>query len=533
MMNKPQVLIVEDIEETLADYLLNLRSDEYDLSGVRSLEEALAALEQRTFDVVVTDLELFDHPDGGMHVIQKAKSLDATIGVIMVTVHSNLPTATRAVRELGARAFFSKPLEDYAACRRRIHEAIMERRYRLEAIDAVKRGGFAPIPSPYITGKPLGQGHLMFYGRDEVFDFIRANVADPARYNHLALVGPRRIGKTSILQQLPSRLGTGCLPVYINCQSLGVDPGLPAFFGELGRRIRRGLQEQGVGVSGLPELDLGSEPAHTFVERFLAPLRQLVGQRMLVLCLDEFAELTSKVQRGRLDAALFDFLHNLMQEEEHMVFILAGSRSLDELSAVSRSAGGMVQMTARQSVGVFSPELARRLVEEPVAYSGMQYQPEAVEEILRATGGYPYLIQLLCGLLINRRNEQRRNEMTVGDVKLALDMLLETPQPGFFWETLTPNQQRVLIAASRLWQEGPTITARTVEAQLQELNVRCQDWPTPVRDVLHELALAELLHERVGAGQYLEYTLSFELLSAWVRRHKTLDQVREENRRDD
>ena len=44
MNNKPQVLIVEDQKKTLADYLRTLRSEEYDLTGVRSLAEAMAKI---------------------------------------------------------------------------------------------------------------------------------------------------------------------------------------------------------------------------------------------------------------------------------------------------------------------------------------------------------------------------------------------------------------------------------------------------------------------------------------------------------
>ncbi len=41
MNNKSQVLIVADFAETMDDYLQNLGSDEYDLTAVLSLEEAI------------------------------------------------------------------------------------------------------------------------------------------------------------------------------------------------------------------------------------------------------------------------------------------------------------------------------------------------------------------------------------------------------------------------------------------------------------------------------------------------------------
>ncbi len=529
MNDKPQVLIVDDDKEILPDYLQNLGSDEYDLIGVLSLEEAIAALEQQPFDVVIADLDLPPHADGGMQVIKKAKSLDATIGVIMVTGVGGVGDAQRAIRELGARAFFPKPL-DFVACRRRIQQAIMERRYRLTAIKAAEEGGFARIRNPYTAGKPLGQNNVMFYGRDEVFDFICDNIGEPSHYNHLALVGPRRIGKTSILQQLPTQMGTTLLPVYINCQSLGIDPGMPVFFLQFSRQIRRGLEMQGLDLSNLPHLteaDLSGNPALNFGDIFWLQLRQVLGDRSLMLCLDEFEELENKVQRGRLDSTIFTFLHDLMLTEAQIVCILAGSRRLEEPGMMSREAASILDLVTYRHVGVFSPDLARRLIEEPVAYSGMFYQTEAVEAILRATGGYPYLIQLLCARLVNHRNEQRRNEMTPADVQTTLAALLETAQPGFFWESLTPCQQAVLICAAQLWPKQKTLTARNVEAGLKEAKVPYQSWEIPVYRLLHELTLEELLREHPGDdGQNMQYSQTFELLSAWVRRHKALDQIR-------
>jgi ActR/RegA family two-component response regulator len=528
-MDKSRILIVEDQKETLDDYLLNLRSDAYHLTGVRSLEDAIAALEQQTFDVVIADLELFDCLDGGMRVIEKAKSIDATIATIMVTAFRSPATASHAIRGLGADAFFPKPL-DFSACRQRIHDVILDRRRRLAAIEAADQEGFVPLLNPYMAGKPLRHGSAMFYGRDQVFDFIRQNVGKPPRQNHLALVGPRRIGKTSILQQLPARLDPSTLPAYINCQSLGIDPGMSAFYLRLNRQIYRNLESKGIDVSGLPlldEADLGSTPSLAFTYKFLPQLQDLLGERSLVLCLDEFEELDYKVQRGRLDAAVFEFLCELMQSENQIVCILAGTRHLDELNLRDKVAASILDMVVYRRIGVLSPDLTRRLIEEPVAHSGMCYQEQAVERLQRATGGYPYLVQLLCGELVNRRNEQRRNEVTLGDVNAAITAVVEGPQPGFFWGSLTPFQQAVLIAACRLLQNGARVTPRDVEAQLEAFDFPYSGWPVSVRHLLHELALQELLHEQIVSSRMPQYTLAFDLLGIWVRRHKALEQVRE------
>jgi CheY-like chemotaxis protein/uncharacterized protein (UPF0248 family) len=532
MLCKPQVLIVEDMRETLDDYLLNLRSDEYELTGVCSLEQASAALEQQTYDVVVTDLMLPNNPEDGMQLAEKARSIDATIAVIVFTgyEHTSL-VAQHTIRKLGAQAFFTKPL-DFRACRKRIHQAILERRYRLASIDAAEQGSFAVIRSPYVAGKALGKGSVMFYGRDEIFDLIRHSIGTRPYHNHLALVGPRRIGKTSILQQLPERLNPVLfLPVYVNCQALGIDPGMPAFFLKLARQIRRGLRRQNVDVSSLPALspsDLASMPTFVFVEQFLPQLWQIIGTRTLVLCFDEFEELAHKVQRGRLDDSVFEFLRSIMLDEDQVVLVLAGSRQLMDLGKLSHPAGTIIEMSSFHKIGPLSTELARHLIEDPVAYSGMQYDADAIAMILQASGGYPYLIQLICGLLVARRNVERRNQVTVADVRTATDDLLEMPQPGFFWESLTAYQKMVMVVISRLRQHEHSITPGNVTEELSHAQVNCQDWHIPIHRVLHELFLEGLLYEESGSAQSLEYRLVYDLSGAWVRRHKALDEIQEE-----
>jgi hypothetical protein len=51
-----------------------------------------------------------------------------------------------------------------------------------------------------------------------------------------------------------------------------------------------------------------------------------------------------------------------------------------------------------------------------------RYEPEAVEAILRASGGKPYLIQRLCIHAVNRMLEEGRITMNALDVKAAIEM---------------------------------------------------------------------------------------------------------------
>ena len=59
-IKKPKVLIIDD-EEQIRNLLIDLLSDAYQCSDAGSAEEALAALANTTFDLVISDIDM-----GGM-----------------------------------------------------------------------------------------------------------------------------------------------------------------------------------------------------------------------------------------------------------------------------------------------------------------------------------------------------------------------------------------------------------------------------------------------------------------------------------
>ncbi|MBN2393689.1 MAG: HAMP domain-containing protein [Anaerolineae bacterium] len=396
-----------------------------------------------------------------------------------------------------------------------------------EEIKVLRESAFISIP--YVAGKPLRPGSEMFYGRDLEFEFIQGHLGQPPHHNHIALIGPPRIGKTSILQHLPRRLDSSkYLPLYINCQSLGIDLGVPAFFLQFARQVRRSLERQEIEISALPDLtyeDLSSTPAFTFTTQFMPHLYRLSGERSLVLCLDEFEELVSRVHRGRLDALILEWLYDLAQQEDKIAFILAGSRWLVELSKRNDAAAAIINMTTFRPVGPLSFDLTKRLIEEPVADMDIHYYPEAIEALLKATGGYPYLIQLLCGPLIAHYDIAGRHLITLGEVQTTIETAIETPQPGFFWQVLTSEQKLVLLAVALLWQQQHTITPHSVETTLDTLGIGHRVWTMSVDVILHELSLYFLLNEE---RDHTAYTLTFDLLGSWIHRHKTVNRVQEE-----
>lgn len=103
-----QVLVVDNDlahAETMAD---SLRSIGFECTVAGSGKDAIALLESKTFEIVITDLQM---PDvGGLEVLAKARELQPDAEVILVTGHGTIESAVEAMQR-GAFNYLLKPLD--------------------------------------------------------------------------------------------------------------------------------------------------------------------------------------------------------------------------------------------------------------------------------------------------------------------------------------------------------------------------------------------------------------------------------------
>ncbi len=101
-----EILIAED-EKNIGDLLVELLADEQrNITVVHNGAEAVQLLEQRPFDLLITDLMM---PEvDGMEVLHHAKTLYPDIQAIIITGYASLETAIQAVKE-GAYDYLRKP----------------------------------------------------------------------------------------------------------------------------------------------------------------------------------------------------------------------------------------------------------------------------------------------------------------------------------------------------------------------------------------------------------------------------------------
>lgn len=383
---------------------------------------------------------------------------------------------------------------------------------------------FRYIPNPYITGGPIKPNSKeMFFGRDDVFDFIKNNLSSISQKNVLILQGERRTGKTSILYRLPNVLDSEYLCVFLDGQEFGKTT-LEYLFYRMSKLISSACESKGISICPPSREAFKKDPWYVFKDQFLEDLSTVLGERYLVILFDEFEALELAVTNGTLDDAIFDYIRNLMQHEDRIVFIFAGLHRLEEMMQNYWSV--MFNIALYWKISFLSENEARKLIAKPVEGYNMFYDDLAIEKIIRATACHPYFVQLLCRFLVNRHNTEKRNYITVQDVNEELENVVEKAKPHFnyVWALSSPIEKMMLSLLPEILRKKTIATLTDILKECQEHKL---DIPrTKITAALRSL-MAKDIFERVS-NQEVHYRFKIDFIRMWVDTHQPLERVIEE-----
>lgn len=389
---------------------------------------------------------------------------------------------------------------------------------------------FKPIPNPYLPGTPLRHDSILFYGRDELFNFISDNARRVSQRNVLIFIGQRRTGKTSFLLRLQQHLPDNLLPVYIDGQSLGVVPGMPALLHELAWQIADALATRQIQVA-VPELaEWQADPTTHFQRRFLPQIRSLLpAGTTLLLVFDEFEAFENLVNDKILPPTFFTYMRHLMQHSEGLSFIFVGTRRLEQMSADYWSV--LFNVALYQKIGFLDEAAMTRLITEPVR-PNLVYDDLALAKIRRVTAGHPYFLQLVCYTLVKQANSRRASYVTISDVNAALEEMIRLGEVHFayLWQRSSFAERALLTAVARLTNGDKLFRPEDLMAFLGQYGIELE--PTAVTAALNSLVEREILAE-VAEEVTSQYELKIGLVGLWVARNKSLSRLhaeREEKR---
>jgi AAA+ ATPase superfamily predicted ATPase len=118
----------------------------------------------------------------------------------------------------------------------------------------LKKDTYKEIPNPYIFGNPVRpeEKSRLFVGRRDIIREIESNLANISQKPTLFLHGRRRVGKSSVLINLPRFLGKRYVSAYIDCQDARTTESPASFCYTLSKSISNSLKDRGFSIENPP-----------------------------------------------------------------------------------------------------------------------------------------------------------------------------------------------------------------------------------------------------------------------------------------
>ncbi|WP_226018223.1 ATP-binding protein [Novosphingobium sp. FKTRR1] len=330
-----------------------------------------------------------------------------------------------------------------------------------------------PITNPYAPG--AGSQPPELAGRNDVLERTRITLARvkqgrPAK--SFMLVGLRGVGKTVLLnriQEIAEEAGYRAALVETPEGKSLPEVLLPSLrrillqldskekVNEVVKRslmVLKGFANTLKITVGEVEIGLGIDPAHGVadsgdLEADLPDLLEAVGRAAkardtaVALIIDE----VQYVAEAEF-SALIMAVHRISQKQLPVVVIGAGLPQLVGLAGKSKSYAE--RLFDYPQIGALAPTDAQAALIEPARREGVLYEPDAVDEAVRVTNGYPYFLQEWG---YHSWNAAIHSPITRNDVAQATQTALASLDESFFrvrFDRLTPREKAYLFAMAGL-----------------------------------------------------------------------------------
>ncbi len=368
-----------------------------------------------------------------------------------------------------------------------------------------------PRRNPYIVGRPIEQPEL-FFGREELFHSIEDNLRQNEQV--ILLHGQRRIGKSSLSHNIRNFVSLDEFVFVPFDLEEYVRESLSSILANLAKDIIDYLEidSDKITLPGIKELE--KEP-YIFSSKFLPQIYEELGGKNLVLLLDEFDALSNDYSESVFEN-LFLYLQSTIELQSKLfVIIFVGCHSADIPNLLT-----LFKDAPYLEIGLLDEVSAKRLITQP-AEGILEYEPEAIQAILKLSAGHPYFTQVICFALFGKARELEKWHVTREDVEGIVEKAIELAEAGlaWIWEGLSipekvifsavAESQKIAIEKAQI-PENPLKLLKNYRVQTDELN-----------QVTEQLLQTGFLDDR-------GYRVKVELIRWWlVQRHPLRQEIRE------
>ncbi|WP_243313142.1 sigma-54-dependent transcriptional regulator [Fundidesulfovibrio agrisoli] len=409
------ILIVDDESIAVENLTHILTREGYATASAASGEEAVALLDNREFDLVLTDLRMKDLD--GLAVLAECKRLWPDTEVVVMTGHATVSTAVEAMR-LGACHYLTKPYS-LAEVRATVAEAMVKRRLRQEVARLSRQVA------------DLGSGPLII-GESPAIQALRDNIHHIAPTDSTVLI----LGETGTGKELVARAIHEASPrgggrfLAINCGAFNEDLLANELFGhEKGAfsgasTLKKGLLE--VAGEGTLFLDEIGEMSLTMQVRLLRVLQERrffrVGGTQEIDVSARILAATNKDLKTEVDHGMFraDLYYRLnvitlrvppLSERRQDIPLLAGYFIAKYAPAMGKTVSGVSSEALRHLMAYDYPgnirELENIVQRAVIMAKGEKLEPADLPQDLR--GEAPALVKHEGPELITLEELERRH----------------------------------------------------------------------------------------------------------------------------
>ena len=267
-----------------------------------------------------------------------------------------------------------------------------------------------------------------FVDREDILADMLTTLKDESIRMGFALVGPRRIGKTSILNEVMRRLEgeKGIVPVYFSIWDI-VENTLPELCTRITLSIIEGfkphlslklkvkqllkvpvlkffevLRSLDIKLSLFDEIEIalkmgkaGEIDANTLIEKVFLFGDKIAEENgvQLILMLDEFPSIMDIKNKIKLGEGIIKKVRTIYEGLENTILCISGSvRKTMEITALSPSSAFYRQFIIK-NIGPFDIEAATKVLENNL--SSIKLDTEAINRFHELTGGIPFYLQFL------------------------------------------------------------------------------------------------------------------------------------------
>jgi tRNA A-37 threonylcarbamoyl transferase component Bud32 len=323
------------------------------------------------------------------------------------------------------------------------------------------------MSNPYIYRGPVHSAQ-MFFGREhelrEIVAFLNGNQS-------ISVVGPRKIGKTSLLFHL-MRTETwptlGMSPnnvlVYLDCEVLG-EGGHEEIFGTFAAEIAAALDERDLEPE--PTLQAAIEqPTRISFERAVRKLNQ--RNLRIVLILDEFERLSTN---NGLDVNFFNSMRSAAGRYQ-LAFITASAQPLIQLTYSGRSqeilSSPFFNIFAPLFLGLLPEDESYQAISMPAQEAGAPLPKEIQDFIYGLVGGFPLGIQVACFHAFEAMQSREPVDLYTIEQHTMQDL---QPHFEYYWHNLSLSEQDTMRRVADVAERASSDT--TLRAILRDLVQKC------------------------------------------------------------